>query len=288
MVCYSAGALLDAAQDDIAPGNGGLALSQFVLNYKESLRQQCFDHFWLGGDGTCDPADFCNQDFCEVAHESFFDFPSFEPGVSVSVGGSVASELSITLRGLMGDAGIWPLPAEPEVCANADSNDGETPESTGVGPLGGFVTPTGNDGFDCAADAVRLPAWREPSLVLHVSLECEDPRVVGPRLSERWTTVTFEVPTDGVYSYGVAKVGGTGEGRVRLRPCGRTCSAIAEAPLVADFQLSPVDAYQGTGYVTCVPAGRFTARFALDMDDEGEFVIGFEASAGPVGGSCSN
>jgi hypothetical protein len=132
-----------------------------------------------------------------------------------------------------------------------------------------------DNGFDCGNEAIRVADVGEPDQEIRVSLDCGDSAVVGPARGERWTTLTLEVPTTRLYEFGAAKFGGNAAGRLRVRECGQSCFDEDSFRFAFDLDLPPdVDGQVGA-VTTCIDAGRYTMRLAIDEDDTGEFVVRF-------------
>jgi hypothetical protein len=56
-----------------------------------------------------------------------------------------------------------------------------------------------------------------------ISMSCDDPGVLGPRLGERWTTVTLDVTVAGSYHIAVIPVENLGLELIRITRCDISC-----------------------------------------------------------------
>ena len=114
----------------------------------------CYKHFWLGGDDECDVGDLCDADLCDVAHDSFFDHPTWEVGVNFQNTGSTVSDIKVSLSSVLTDDAVQHLPGPAETCTDPGSNDGVPPPSTVPGTVGSFLSPVA----DVPIDVVG-PVW---------------------------------------------------------------------------------------------------------------------------------
>jgi hypothetical protein len=131
-----------------------------------------------------------------------------------------------------------------------------------------------DNSFECMQPAITAVG----DLELSVAMGCEQGDVLGPRRGERWKTVVIEIPETGVYDYGFAKIGGTEPGRLKVRRCGQSCFDVEGAQWdgfsLFDDEAAPDDEQLGDiSLSACFAAGRYVARFAVDEDDAGDFLL---------------
>lgn len=142
-----------------------------------------------------------------------------------------------------------------------------------------------DNGFECAQDAVRLPTQGEDpnEVVVELDLSCDAPDVLGPRLGERWKTMTVDLVVDTYYQMGIEKIGGAQPGAVWIRECGQSCFELdgSQSFIVGDFTAdvhaapsNPDDLYGDPG---CIHAGRYTIGVAIADDDAGEVIVHLRA-----------
>lgn len=130
--------------------------------------------------------------------------------------------------------------------------------------------------FDCSRNVVEAPIETDERLDLTVSLACEDPAVLGPRLGQRWTTVTLDVRVAGQYHIFFAPVEGNALELVRITRCDISCF---EYP---DDLPSRTTGHQFGSYL-CLEQGRYLFRFAIDEDQEGDYQLAVTRTDRPCG-----
>ena len=138
-----------------------------------------------------------------------------------------------------------------------------------------------DNGFECLQPAISLPTGEAGAIEIPVPLDCDDASVLGPRQGERWTTIAIEVQSDAHFYFGIDKVGGSADGRVRLRQCGQSCFTRDDpTAFVLDMdvaaQAEPSVGFEGYDRLVCISAGRYTVRLAVDEDDDGDFIVRFQ------------
>ena len=119
-----------------------------------------------------------------------------------------------------------------------------------------------DNAFECDRNVVSAPRVTEEALDLGISLSCDDPSVLGPRLGERWTTVTLDVEEPGLYHVFAGRADGGARRSIRFRACDVSCFEAGEIPA---FE-SPL--FSGR---MCLEARRYSFRFVMDSDDSGDY-----------------
>jgi hypothetical protein len=114
--------------------------------------------------------------------------------------------------------------------------------------------------FDCSRNVVTAPTELEAELEVTVSMACDDPAVLGPRLGEHWTTLALEVDEAALYHIVAGpELGGALE-RIQVTRCDITCFEYA------DDNLSRTTGTYLSGRF-CLEPGRYLFRFAIAEDE---------------------
>jgi hypothetical protein len=114
--------------------------------------------------------------------------------------------------------------------------------------------------FDCSRNIVAAPTEIDGTLDMTVSMACDDPAVLGPRLGERWTTVTLDIEIAGRY-FITARPEESGALRlIEAARCDLTC-----------FEYASDSPSRTTGYdfygEFCLEPSRYLFRFAIDEEE---------------------
>jgi hypothetical protein len=114
--------------------------------------------------------------------------------------------------------------------------------------------------FDCSRNVVAAPTEVDGKLDMTISMACDDPAVLGPRLGERWTTVALDVEVAGNY-YIIARPEESGALELlHIARCDLSCFEYG-----SDW-LSHTTGYEfGGGF--CLEPSRYLFRFAIAEDE---------------------
>jgi len=135
--------------------------------------------------------------------------------------------------------------------------------------------PTFRDkGFDCSRNVIEAPIELDDPVTTIISLSCDDPTVLGPRLGERWTTRAVDVKVAGRYFVSGRPLQDNPFKLVEISRCDLSCFDYA------DDSLSRLTGNQfGSGH--CLEPSRYLFRFAVDEDVENDFELGIERADYP-------
>lgn len=114
--------------------------------------------------------------------------------------------------------------------------------------------------FDCSRNVVAAPTDVGGELDMIVSLACDDPTVLGPRLGKRWTTVALDIEVAGRYHIVASPKSGGSLEPLRMARCDLSCF---EYP---DDSLSRTTGYE-FGASFCLGPSRYLFRFAIAEDE---------------------
>lgn len=119
---------------------------------------------------------------------------------------------------------------------------------------------------DCNRNVVRVPiALGEPA-EMNVSMACDDPGVIGPRLGLRWTTVTMEVQAEGRHHIVVLPGTASALELIGLTRCDVDCFSYDEDSFsrTTGTQLS---------FSECLEPGRYSIRLAIEDGTDDEYWV---------------
>lgn len=126
--------------------------------------------------------------------------------------------------------------------------------------------------FDCSRNVVTAPLEPDQEVAVTVSMSCDDPAVLGPRFDQRWTTVTLDVQTPGLYHVFAGKADGEFSWPIRLRGCEASCFDVGAVTYDGPFINGQM----------CFERGRYLFRFTEDDDFDD-----FHLKVTMVDASCS-
>jgi len=120
--------------------------------------------------------------------------------------------------------------------------------------------------FDCSRNVVAAPTEIDDRLDMTVSMSCDDPAVLGPRLGERWTTVALDVEVAGDYYVNFGSTEGGGLQLVQITRCDLSCF---------EFPDDLPSRTTGTqfGSHLCLAQGRYLFRFTVDDTQSGDYEL---------------
>jgi hypothetical protein len=119
--------------------------------------------------------------------------------------------------------------------------------------------------FDCSRNVMAAPNEPDAELEATVSLSCDDPAVLGPRFDQRWTTVTLDVQTPGLYFVHAGKANSESAWPIRFQKCDESCFGFSSA-VTFDSQ-----SFSGR---LCLDRSRYLFRFVDDVDfDDYEIIV---------------
>jgi hypothetical protein len=120
-------------------------------------------------------------------------------------------------------------------------------------------------GYDCSRNVVEAPTAIDGRLDLEISLACDDPAVLGPRLGQRWTTVTLDVKVAGRYLINGRPLEDQPFEIIEIRNCDTSCFEGADA------LSSLTGIHLGGGY--CLEPARYLFRFAVEEDVDNTYEL---------------
>lgn len=122
--------------------------------------------------------------------------------------------------------------------------------------------------FDCSRNVVAAPTEADERLELTVSLACDDPAVLGPRLGQRWTTLTLDVQVAGRYHIATSPVSYAAPEVIRITRCDLSCFEYGE-----DLLSRTTSTELGSGF--CLEPAQYLFRFSIDehADDDYRFAV---------------
>lgn len=120
--------------------------------------------------------------------------------------------------------------------------------------------------FDCSRNVVAAPTEVDGRLDMTISMACDDPAVLGPRLGERWTTVALDVKVAARYYIVVGPKESGALELLNIARCDLSCFDYG-----GDW-LSHTTGYEfGGGF--CLEPSRYLFRFAIDEDEIGDYQL---------------
>ena len=122
--------------------------------------------------------------------------------------------------------------------------------------------------FDCSLNVVAAPTEIDETLDMTISMSCDDPAVLGPRLGERWTTVTLDVTVEGSYHIVVVPVDNLGLELIRITRCDISCFEYPD-----DLVSRTTGTSLGSGF--CLEPAKYLFRLAIaeDQVDDYRFIV---------------
>jgi hypothetical protein len=114
--------------------------------------------------------------------------------------------------------------------------------------------------FDCSRNVVAAPAEIDGKLDMTVSMSCDDPAVLGPRLGERWTTVALDVEVAARYHIVVRPEQSSALELFQITRCDLSCFEYPD-----DLPSRTTGTQFGSSL--CLEQGRYLFRFSIDEDD---------------------
>jgi len=122
--------------------------------------------------------------------------------------------------------------------------------------------------FDCSRNVVAAPTEIDAKLDMTISMSCDDPAVLGPRLGQRWTTVTLDVQVAGRYHIATMPVNGVAPEVIRITRCDLSCFEYDD-----DLLSRTTSTQLGSGF--CLQPAQYLFRFAIDedVDDDYSFAV---------------
>jgi hypothetical protein len=129
-------------------------------------------------------------------------------------------------------------------------------------------------GYDCGRNVIEAPTEIGAKVRTTISLSCDDPAVLGPRLGQRWTTRTLDVKVAGRYRISGRPLEDQPFEFVEINRCDLSCFDYADDPLsgLAGNQFN-------SGY--CLEPSRYLFRFAVEEDVENDFELNVERTDYP-------
>jgi hypothetical protein len=129
--------------------------------------------------------------------------------------------------------------------------------------------------YDCSRNVVEVSGALDERVERTISLSCDDPAVLGPRIGKRWTTMTLDIKVGGRYFI---------NGRplqeehpfdfVEISRCDISCFEYGED------ELSRVTGnHLGGGH--CVEPGKYLLRFSVDESVDNDYIFNIERADYP-------
>lgn len=125
-----------------------------------------------------------------------------------------------------------------------------------------------DNSFDCNRNVVSAPTGIDDRIEMTVSMACDDPNVLGPRLGHRWTAVAFDVQVEGKYHLSVHPTESIALESIRITRCDISCFEYSDdlpSQLTGD----------SIGGRQCFRPGRYLFRLAIDeeLDEDYDFNV---------------
>ena len=124
--------------------------------------------------------------------------------------------------------------------------------------------------YDCTRNVIEAPSEIDERIDLEISLACDDPAVLGPRLGQRWTTVTLDVRAAGYYFINGHPTENGPIELVEIRSCDGSCFEGRDALSVT----TGTHLYGGF----CLEPRKYLFRFAVDENLETSYDLIVERS----------
>jgi hypothetical protein len=128
-------------------------------------------------------------------------------------------------------------------------------------------------GFDCNRNVIEAPTEIGERVTETISLSCDDPAVLGPRLGQRWTTRTLDVKVAGRYAINGEPLEMLPFELVRIRKCNVSCFDPGE------LLTSLTGTHLGGSY--CLEPSRYLFRFAVADDVDNDFELSVQRTSHP-------
>jgi hypothetical protein len=122
--------------------------------------------------------------------------------------------------------------------------------------------------FDCSRNVIEAPTELDTRVTTTISLSCDDPAVLGPRLGQRWTTRTLDVKVAGRYAIHGRPLEMLPFELIEIRNCDISCFE------ARDLLSSLTGTQLGGSY--CLEPSRYLFRFAVEEDIENEYELNIE------------
>lgn len=129
-------------------------------------------------------------------------------------------------------------------------------------------------GYDCSRNVVEVPAALGERVERVISLSCDDPAVLGPRMGKRWTTITLDIEVRGRYFIHGRPLEDARFDAIEIRRCDTSCFEYG------DDEISALTGNVLGGGV-CVDPGRYLFRFSVDEDVKNSYELGIERADYP-------
>jgi hypothetical protein len=130
--------------------------------------------------------------------------------------------------------------------------------------------------FDCSRNVVTAPTEVDAKLDMTISMSCEDPAVLGPRLGYRWTTVTLDVEVPGQYHIFFAPVESGALEWVHITRCDLTCFEYGD-----DLPSRTTGSQFGSSL--CLERAKYLFRFAIEEEMLDDYQLAVTLTDRPCG-----
>lgn len=120
--------------------------------------------------------------------------------------------------------------------------------------------------LDCSRNVVAAPTEIEGQLDMTVSLACDDANVLGPRLGQRWTTVTLDVRVPGRYHIVALPMSNVAPELIHITRCDISCFEYPD-----DLLSRTTGTELGGGF--CLEPAQYLFRFAIDERQAGDYQL---------------
>jgi hypothetical protein len=119
--------------------------------------------------------------------------------------------------------------------------------------------------YDCSRNVIEAPTELDERFAVQVSMSCDDPAVLGPRLGIRWTTVAIDIKVAGRYRIDGFPLEDQPFEPIEIRNCDASCLDTGDA------LSSLTGIHLGGGY--CLEPSRYLFRFAVAEDVENDYEL---------------